>query len=154
MHYETLRGLLESCQLMIGRQVRFEFGDPPDGRELHRGAFFARFPEPADPVAQWDAAVMRVETVDGSVEVAGIRTNVRPAGKELLGEEELRQLVRPLAELCEAAPRVPEVVAVAKAQDDLNQLMPAFTDELKLHLVTEAIVVDEGCPICQRNLAR
>ena len=211
MHYETLRGLLESCQLMIGRQVRCEFGDPPNGRQLHRDAFFAHFPELAEPVSKWDTAVTRVEkarenfatalertadaagvnpttyarpsilqclqertrpslhlmleewpqgdvpikgSIDGSIEVAGIRTNVRLADEELLGEEELRELVRPLIGLCDAARRLPEVTALAKAQDDLNQFMPAFSDEIKLHLVTEAIVVVEGCPICRRNLAR
>jgi hypothetical protein len=211
MHYDTLRGLLESCRLMIGRQVRFEFGDPPDGRPLIRDAFFAHFSELAHHVARWDEAVKRVEeargafasaleaaadavgvnsstydrtsilerlqertrpslhllleewppgalpvkgSVDGSVEVAGIRTNVELAGKELVSDHELRELVRPLRDLCDAARRLPEVKDVAKAQDDLNRLMPVFSDELKLHLVTETIAVEGACPICQRNLTR
>jgi hypothetical protein len=214
MHYEQLRGMLERSQITVGQQVRFEFGDPPDGRQLFLDAFFAHFPELSKPFAEWDAAVARVEaarasfaaaleraaddagvqtpmydrtsilqrlkertpprlhlmleewpedsvpvegSVVGTVDVAGIRTDLPPwtanYGTTLpLGPGKLKGLVKPLVDLCNTARQLPEVRAVAEAQDHLTQLIPALSDEIKLHFVAETIPVAQQCPVCQRNL--
>jgi hypothetical protein len=55
-------------------------------------------------------------------------------------------------DLCDAERQLPEVRAVAKAQDDLTRVIPALSDEIKLHFMTETMPVARQCPVCQRNL--
>ena len=115
---------------------------------------FGERPEYAQLWREWPEEVVPVRgSVDGSVEIAGIRTNVRLAGpRPMLSEEELRSLVRPLIDLCVAARELPEVQDIARAQDALTALIQPLADKLALYLATETFPVSASCPICRVNV--
>ena len=89
-------------------------------------------------------------SVDGSVNVAGIRTNISTL--QTLTEPELRSLVQPLIDVCTEARYLPGVLNIAQAQDALTAKIQPFADELKLYLARETIPVAASCPICQVNV--
>jgi hypothetical protein len=97
---------------------------------------------------EWNPESVPVRGYDnGSVEFAGIRTKVAAP----VAPVHLEKLLAPLTELCARARQLPEVQAVATAQDALTSLIQPFQDELRVELFAEAIRVAPQCPVCQRN---
>lgn len=208
-HFGQLHAALERSIQTLYQQIKLDFNDPPDGRQLYREMFFAHFPELSDDFVDWDQAVERVQSarvsfaqelervadrlgvdaetydrpamlqalqdvarpslhlkleewrgdtvpvsgsVDGSVDVAGIRTNISTS--RTLTEPELRLLVHPLIDLCAEARNLPDVQNIAHAQDALTAKIQPLADGLKLYLARETIPVAANCPICQVNVGR
>ena len=121
-----------------------------------RTAILQAFQEPTRPslhlkLEEWPEDVVPVSgSVDGSIDVAGIRTTISTA--RTLTEPELRSLVQPLIDLCAEARNLPDVQNIARGQDALTAKIQPLADELRLYLARETIPVAASCPICQVNV--
>ncbi len=101
----------------------------------------------------WPEGVVPVTgSVDGTVDVAGIRTSVPRPDSRLLDEDELRALAKPVLDLCGKARELPDVENIAHAQDALVGMIEPLADKVKLYAATETIPVATGCPICKLNV--